>query len=51
MTINELQQMKEDLLNKKIKPKDVVGTGYKNPRKIALEWLEKRIKEVEYENL
>lgn len=42
---NEYKQHLKDLLAKRIKPSDIVGTGYINPRKVAIEWLEKRIAE------
>ena len=48
--IKELEEFKQtlaDLLIKKIKPSKVIGTGYKYPRKVAIEWLEQRI--VEYQ--
>jgi len=46
--ISDLQGYKnqlEALHNHKIKPSIVVGTGYVNPRKVAIEWLEQRIAE------
>ena len=42
---NEYKQHLQDLLAKKIKPSSVVGTGYVNPRKVAIEWLEQCISE------
>ena len=46
-TIQELEeklsyyvQMKDDLANGLITPRKVVGTGYKNARKVANEWLD-----------
>lgn len=43
--LKEYEQILEDLIAKKIKPSTVIGIGYKNPRKVAIEWLEERIKE------
>ena len=37
--LKEYIQRLEDLLAKRIKPSSVVGTGYINPRKVAIEWL------------
>jgi len=41
------KQMREDLASGKIKPKDVVGTGYKKPRDVAEKWLDNEISEHE----
>ena len=38
-------QILKDLIAKKIKPSTVIGSGYKNPLKVAIEWLEERTKE------
>jgi hypothetical protein len=43
--LKEYRQTLEDLLAKKIKPSKVIGTGYKNPRKVAITWLEQRIRD------
>lgn len=43
--LKEYEQTLENLLAKRIKPATVVGTGYKNPRKVAIEWLTKCIGE------
>lgn len=45
LDFNEYKKQLEDLLAKRIKPSSVVGTGYKNPRKAAIEWLEQCIAE------
>ena len=42
---NEYKQRLDDLLYNRIKPSAVVGTGYINPRKVAIEWLEQCIAE------
>lgn len=39
---------KKDLTNKRITPSRVVGTGYKNPRKVAFIWLNTQIKLTAY---
>ena len=46
--IEELKQYEQtlaDLLVNVIKPSSVVGIGYKNPRKVAIDWLGERIEE------
>ena len=43
--LKEYIQQLEDLLAKRIQPSSVVGTGYINPRKVAIEWLEQCIAE------
>lgn len=43
--LKEYEQRLDDLLIKKIKPSTVIGTGYVNPRMVAIEWLEQRIEE------
>jgi len=39
------EQMLEALKNKEIAPRWVVGTGYKDARKVAIEYLTNRLKE------
>ena len=34
-----------DLALRKVKPSEIIGTGYKNPKKLAFEWLNERITE------
>jgi len=41
--IEEYEVMLSDLFSGKIKPSKVVGTGYKNPRQVAAEWINKQI--------
>jgi hypothetical protein len=43
--LNRYKQLLDDTLTKRIKPSSVIGTGYKNPRMAAIEWLEQRIEE------
>jgi hypothetical protein len=49
--INDLEnyiQMQKDLNKKIITPRQVVGTGYKNARKVAEEWISVQIQMTEY---
>lgn len=39
------EQMLEALKNKEIAPRWVVGTGYKDARKVAIEYLTERLEE------
>jgi len=41
--LNKLENLKMQLELKKIKPSKIIGTGFKNPRKTAFEYLEKEI--------
>jgi len=43
--LEKYKQTLNNLLTKKIKPSSVIGTGYKNPRIAAIEWLEQCIEE------
>jgi len=45
-SLKEYEQMIEDLINHRITPSRIIGTGYKQPREIAFQWLAKRI--IEY---
>lgn len=48
-TLARYTQMKDDLANGLITPRKVVGTGYKNARKVANEWLDGVIAETKVE--
>ena len=43
--LKQYKQTLDNLLAKRIKPSSVIGTGYKNPRMAAIEWLEQCIEE------
>jgi hypothetical protein len=36
-------EMKQDFLGGRITARQVIGTGYKNPKKVALEWINGRL--------
>ncbi len=40
--LNELQTLERGLENKTIRPSKIIGTGYKNPRKVAYSWINKQ---------
>ena len=46
--LDRLTKMQSDLNNKIITPRRVIGTGYKNPRKVAEEWIKGRIQMTKY---
>jgi len=46
--LEKYTQMKEDLNEKRITPRQVVGTGYVNARKVANEWINGRIQMTSY---
>ena len=39
------EELLEALLNKEIAPRTIVGTGYKNARQVAIDYLNERIAE------
>lgn len=42
-SIKEYERMIEDLINHRITPSRIIGTGYKQPREIAFQWLAKQV--------
>jgi hypothetical protein len=44
--LKDYEQMIEDLINHRITPSRIIGTGYKQPREIAFQWLAKQV--IEY---
>lgn len=47
--IGEYGQLLDDLINHRITPRSIVGTGYKQPREVAFQWLARQIVEYSHE--
>jgi len=43
--LHEYERLLTALALRKIKPSSIIGTGYKNPKKLAFEWLNEKISE------
>ena len=46
-SLADLEQMREDLEARRIPPRKVIGTGYKQPRQVAFEYLDSTIEQYE----